>query len=91
MILPLCAVVLLAAGVAIPRYTVRDLVSVESRLESCISLATYLHYDNPLEREGKLNPNSSEFIKSIKPEMMEKVMNEIAATGLNQDKVENIA
>jgi len=29
-------------------------------------------------------------ILSIKPEMMERVMNEIAAIGLNQEEVENI-
>ena len=48
--IPIAVVVLLLIGVVIPKFTVRDLVPVEPRLKQCVSLATYLHYDNPLER-----------------------------------------
>ena len=50
------------------------------------------HYLKVLElkRKRQLSGGSCEFILSIKPEMMERVMNEIAAIGLNQEEVENI-
>ena len=44
------AAVVLAAGVAIPKLTVRDLAPVDDRVKRCVTSAINSHYDNPFER-----------------------------------------
>jgi hypothetical protein len=45
-------VIVLAIGIAIPKLTVRDLVSVNPNLKRCVAQSLVTHYDNPLEHLG---------------------------------------
>ena len=42
--------ILLLAGVTVTKLTVRDLVSVDERLQRCVAYAVNDTYDNPIER-----------------------------------------
>ena len=43
-------IILLLAGVAVTKLTVRDLVSVDERVQRCVAYAVNDTYDNPIER-----------------------------------------